>query len=218
MKHRTQSLSSVLLMLALAAAGVASAPEASAQEDSARVNSETTERRPSSARPKELSPEQSDKAMEFARQHHPELADLLRKLRTNSPNGFSRGIREVHRTVVRLERLQDKQPARHASELQKWKTDSRIQLMTAQWAMTQDPALEQQIRDLLLERQQIRLERLSADRDKLLQRLKQLDDQIERASAEDHLNREWERLQKRAKAGAGAQRSKKKQKKNPGSE
>ncbi len=156
-----------------------------------------------------LAEEQIERALGFAQEHHSDLAELLGQLRNNSPAGFDRGIREVHRAVVRLDRFREKQPTRHTYELARWKTDSRIRLLTARWVMSQDPSLEKQIRMMLKKRQQARLERLTADHKKAAERLKQLDEQIAEASAESALTDEWERLRKRAVSQAGTRRSKK---------
>jgi hypothetical protein len=121
-----------------------------------------------------LSTEQTDAALAFASTHHAELAELLKQLRDKTPAGYKRGIREVHRTVQRLERLQEKQPTRYADKLRNWKTHSRIQLLTARWVMSQDPTLEEQIQELLRQRQTARIERLSANRKKLTKQLQQL--------------------------------------------
>ncbi len=155
-----------------------------------------------------LSVDQEDVALKFARMHHPELAKLLERLRGSSPVGFSRGIREMHLAVQRLDRFREKQPARFEAELENWKSASEIRLLTAKWAMSQNPALEKRIRALLRSRQQSRLDRLREDRTKVAARLKQLDDQIGMGTEELELDlvKEWDRLAKQATASAKAQR------------
>jgi hypothetical protein len=159
--------------------------------------------------PKSLTTAQVDTALEFSQEHHAELATLLNQLRDSSPAGFKRGIRELHRTVQRLERFRDAQPIRFATELKEWKADSRIRLLAAKWISSQDPDLETRIQELLRERQQTRLERLTKERDRIAERLKQLDMQLVRESGEEALTEEWERLQKRAAIHRGKRRSKK---------
>ena len=111
--------------------------------------------------------------------------------------------------VQRLERFRDAQPIRFATELKEWKADSRIRLLAAKWISSQDPDLETRIQELLRERQQTRLERLTKERDRIAERLKQLDMQLVRESGEEALTEEWERLQKRAAIHRGKRRSKK---------
>ena len=147
-----------------------------------------------------LTANQESSALKFAKQHHPELAELLTRLRRSSPTGFGRGIREVYSAAQRLERLAQRQPARREAELRKWKLDSEIRLLTARWAMSQDPELEQTIQRLLRERQEVRMARLKTEREKLAERLQQLDEQIGMSSdqMEADLAAEWKRLTRQA--------------------
>ncbi len=149
-----------------------------------------------------LSEEEQQKALDFASQHHPELADLLRTLQKNSPPGFAKGIREVHMVTQRLDRLKEKQPARLEAEIKSWKVDSEIRLLTAKWLMSRDPALEAEIRELLRQRQQGKIDRLNAERNKLAERLQQLDEQIgmDTTQLEADLVEEWNRLSRRGGA------------------
>ena len=155
-----------------------------------------------------LSVNQKTEALKFARKHHPELANLLERLQGTAPSGFARGIREVYLATQRLERFREKQPARFEIELSNWKTDSEIRLLTAKWAMSQDPTLEKQIRELLRTRQQSRIKRLKQDREKLAARLKQLDTQIGMGTEELEIDLvdEWDRLAKQASSRARSQR------------
>ncbi|MCP4784997.1 MAG: HAD-IG family 5'-nucleotidase [Fuerstiella sp.] len=187
----------------------------SAQDDRENGRAKPTSRKPpvqaaQANRPivTKLSVDQENVALKFARTHHPELADLLERLRGSSLLGFSRGIREVHLAIQRLERFREKQPARFETELENWKTASQIRLLTAKWVMSQNPELEKRIRALLRARQQARLDRLREDRMKLAVRLQQLDDQIGMGTEElevDLVN-EWDRLAKQATASAKAHR------------
>lgn len=162
----------------------------------------------SKATPVKLTVDQEDAALSFVQKHHPELASLLKQLKHKSSSGFARGTREVHQAVQRLERFREKQPARFEIELQNWKVDSEIRLLTAKWAISKDPALEENIQALLRKRQQARIDRLKTERDKLAERLAQLDNQIGMGTAEldADLAAEWERLSKRAATTARNQR------------
>lgn len=148
--------------------------------------------------------------MKFAADHHPELAKLLGQLRRKSPAAFARGIREVHAASQRIQRMSERAPNRVETELRRWKTDSEIRLMTARWAISQDPVLEKKIRDLLRERQEARLKEMKAERDRLAKRLQLLDEQIGMGTAEldEFLEREFNRLSRQALSAASQQRSK----------
>lgn len=157
-----------------------------------------------------LSEEQQEAALAFATEHHPELARLLNQLRRRSPTAFARGIREVHFASQRIQRMAERSPNRVDAELRRWKTDSEIRLLTARWAMSQDPALEKKIRSLLRERQEARLDDMKSERDRLAARLKQLDQQIGMGTAEleQSLEDEFNRLSRQALTAARQQKSK----------
>ncbi len=156
-----------------------------------------------------LTVDQEENALKFARQNHAELANLLEQLRKRSPTAFHRGTREVHLASQRLERFREKSPARFEMELKNWKVTSEIQLLTAKWAISKSPKLEKQIQVLLRQRQQSKIDRLRSERDKLAERLEQLDRQIgmDTAEQEADLAAEWDRLAKRAAVSMKAQRS-----------
>lgn len=170
-----------------------------AQDASATKEPVATKAEKSTKKAASLSLKQADEAIAFARQHHPELADLLTQLRDSNPKEFKRGIREVHRTVQRLERWREKQPTRYAEQLDRWKTTSRIQLLTARWMKSEDPQLESEIMELLRERQQADLERVKAERERLVTRLERLDQQIAKASSEDAPEKVWEKIRKQVR-------------------
>ena len=152
---------------------------------------------------------EENSALAFAAEHHPELGELLNRLRKSSPAGFSRGIREVHLGIQRLDRFKEKQPARFDAELASWKVDSEIRLLTAKWLMSQDPAIEAQIRELLRQRQQKKIDRLKTERSRVAERLEQLDQQIGMSTTEldADLAEEWNRLAKKTASTAKAQKS-----------
>lgn len=156
--------------------------------------------------PTKLTTDQEENALKFAKTHHPELARLLEQLRRKSSVEFKRGIREVHLAALRLDRMKEKQPARFKSELQTWKADSEIRLLSAKWIVSSDKKLEKQIQALLRKRQENRIEKLTTERERLAQRLQQLDDQINMSTSEMEaaIASEWERLSKRAAAARKA--------------
>lgn len=164
-------------------------------------NGNETAKAASASAPK-LTDAQIDNALEFAKKHHPELASLLKGLRGKSPTEFKRGVREVHLAAIRLDRMQEKQPARFDTELQQWKIDSEIRLLSAKWIITGDKKLERKIQAMLRERQENRLNRLETERDRLAARLEQLDQQInmDAAGLEAVLDTEWDKLVKKAAA------------------
>ena len=199
----------VSLLTCVTVAGVAAAQEKAAprRSDEKPKASQKDDGKPGPGKRMalvKLSFDQEDHALEFARKHHAELANLLEQLRKNSPAAFSRGIREVHLASQRIHRISEKWPGRFDTELEKWKIDSEIRLLAAKWAMSQDPAIEKQIRGLLRARQEAKINDLRADREKLAERMRQLDEQIGMGTAEldAALETEFERLTKQAATAA----------------
>ena len=137
--------------------------------------------------------------IEFARQHHPELATLLEQLRTAKSPEFGRAIRELSGQMNRLERIQERTPQRVEFELAAWKLESQTRLLLARWAMSQDPVLEQQIRDLLRQRSLNRTKQLQQERQKLVERLAAVEAQLsERAGTSDQeIEEEWQKMSRR---------------------
>lgn len=142
-----------------------------------------------------LSP-QAASALEFAKTHHPELASLLEQLRVNAPKDFDAAVTDLNRTRERLERSRKNTPERYELELVAWKLDSRVRLLAARLAMGGDPGLEEELRDALEERFDVRIKLLKDERDRLHKRVGRLDEQIaeQERRADEILNREFAAL------------------------
>ena len=139
----------------------------------------------------------------FAREHHPELADLIEKLKSNRPQGYRQAIRELGKAQDRLTKLRSKNPERAEFELELWKVDSRIHLLTARSVMSDtvfnDTDLKDQLRLLVTKRQQQHLKLLEYDRSKVAERLSKLEAQISEESSPHDVEKECDRLLKSAK-------------------
>ncbi len=94
-------------------------------------------------------------ALTFVRQHHPELADLLTRLKDRRPQEYQKAIRDLFRVSERLALSNEQQPARYELELQEWKLASRIQLLAARMSMNGSPELEQELRGLLADQLEV---------------------------------------------------------------
>jgi hypothetical protein len=143
-------------------------------------------------------------AMTFARLHHRELADLLSQLSRTNPREYERAIRQLFQASERLARLQERSTAeRYDAELEAWKLDSRLRLLAARLTMSDDPALEAELKAALRKRDEIRLELLRLERERLAERLTKLDAQIEsisralEAGAENVSHQDFDRLKMR---------------------
>lgn len=172
------------------------------------------EKKPEANKPEEPGkPEQAEKksrseksesdrkaAMQFATQHHPELARLLEQLEKSRPNEFARAIRDLNQQLQQLERTRDKSPARYEAQLESWKTESQIRVLTARWSLSRDPELETQIRGLLKQRREAKMTQLKADKERLLEQQRKIDEQLSALSdpMDAQVDKEWEQLAKKA--------------------
>ena len=129
-------------------------------------------------------------ALEFVRLHHPELAELLDRLKSNHRSEYERAVRELFRTSERFAQLQERNPGRYQSDLQLWKLNSRIQVLIARLAMETDPQVERELRAVLAEQIELKRQQLQSERDKAAAKLAELDRELERdgkATVEERL-------------------------------
>jgi hypothetical protein len=140
-------------------------------------------------------------AITFARQHHPELAELLGQLRQGDPRAFAEAVADIERALDRLEKLRDRQPERYASALEEWRLSSRIQLVLARLAISKDPLLEVELADLVRQRQDVRLAQLRAERERMERRIEKIGAMLAEhdADANEAVERECRELVRRAR-------------------
>ena len=207
-----------LLALFLAALGLVSGVQMPLQAFVAQTSAD--EKKPETNKPEEKArvaeqgkPEQVDKksrsekseadrkaAMEFATQHHPELARLLEQLEKSRPNEFARAIRDLNQQLQQLERTREKNPTRYDAQLEGWKIESQIRVLTARWSLSRDAELETQIRGLLKQRREAKMAQLKADKQRLLEQQRKIDEQLTALSdpMDSQVDKEWEQLAKKA--------------------
>lgn len=148
----------------------------------------------------DVTPERELAALDFAGLHHPELVKLIAPLKTSNPKEYQHAIRELFRTSERLLLIKSKDPARHDLELEAWKVQSHIRLLTARLTMASDPALEADLRAALKRRAENQLKLLQNEQTTLQTRLDQVKQHIERAakqSEDQFVQQEYDRLMKK---------------------
>jgi len=147
-------------------------PEQKAQPNTTETKKSKSERRAAAAK--------AEQALAFARQHHPELARLVSQLRKTRPAQFKSAVRHLVQSQERLERIQVRSPERYDGALEAWKLDSRIRLLAARMTMSDNPDLVAELKNVLLQRTDLRLRQLSEERDRLTARLKRIEENISR--------------------------------------
>jgi hypothetical protein len=113
-------------------------------------------------------------ALAFAEDHHPELAGLLRQLRENAAEEYRKAIAEIDRNRERLEKFQEKQPEKYAAALREWQLSSRIKLTLARMTLSKDPTMEAELRTMVRERAELRLQPLRAEQVRIKARLEKV--------------------------------------------
>lgn len=128
-----------------------------------------------------FTPEREAAALTFVRRHHGELAELLEQLQTSDQEQYEHAIRELFRTSEMMANLRQRDQLRYEYQLKDWVLNSRIQLLAAKLQMSRDASLAKQLEELLEAQAQLRIERMEAERQELLERAKRLEQAIERA-------------------------------------
>lgn len=126
-----------------------------------------------------VTPEREAAALTFARRHHPELADILEPLKSMDRKGYDKAIQELFRTSEQLTKLQARTPSRYESELALWKIDSRIRLLVARAAKGDRDKLRKEVKKLLLDRNDIRMEEYVKEKERLEARISKIDASID---------------------------------------
>lgn len=122
--------------------------------------------------------------LEFVREHHAELADLLQQLKENRPKEYQKAIRDLSRVRERLHTMQKNDSGRYDLELSVWKAETRIQLIAARLQMGDKSELRNELRAALNEQVDLRLALLKHEREMTKGRLEKLDAQIKKLDSE----------------------------------
>ena len=147
----------------------------------------TARRRNRDSLPMALTSSRKAAALEFARQHHPELANLLKGLEKRNRRAYVRAMAQLYSTSERLARSKERfSPERFELELEAWKLDSRIRLLAARVSLSRkkDVRLERELNQALAERIDVRVRQLRREKVRLLQRADKLDKTILSLDAE----------------------------------
>jgi hypothetical protein len=122
--------------------------------------------------------EMQQRVQEFAAAHHAELETLLTNLRKKSRPEYDTAVHQLFTTLERLERTQKRDPERYEVDLRAWQLDTTVQVLAARLSMTRDPEIQEQLRDALQDRLEIRLEQLKLERKRVEGRLKQIESNL----------------------------------------
>ena len=139
------------------------------------------------ANPMALTPSRKAAALEFARQHHPELASLLKGLEKRNSRAFRRAMTQLYKTSERLAHSKERfSSERFELELAAWKDDSRLRLLAARSALSKkkDAKLERELDEVLAHRVEIRIQLMRLEKRRMEQRAAKLSMTIDSIDAE----------------------------------
>lgn len=117
-------------------------------------------------------------ALALVREHHPELSELLEQLKADNPKQYQQAIAELYGSSLRLSQFKEKDAERYGLELKAWQLDSRARLLAAKLTMETRPESEEELRAVLAQREDVRIELLSLERTRAAERLAKLESQL----------------------------------------
>lgn len=130
--------------------------------------------------PLAVTAQQEAEVLQFLRQHHTELAELLGHLQLSRPADYTRAIRDIWHARERLRQFEKGDGERYELELQSWVVQSKIQLLVARLAMSDSESLRDELRSLLADQFDLKLRFSQVERDRTAERLQKLDEQLRR--------------------------------------
>ncbi|WP_425618846.1 hypothetical protein NA78x_002562 [Anatilimnocola sp. NA78] len=169
----------LLLILLVACACVAVGNDVLAQKPGNKPT-----QKPGQARQIAITPEREATVTDFVERNHPELAQLLSHLKANQPKEYERAVRDLFRVTEKLAMVHERDSRQYDLELKAWQAQSRAQLLVARLKMgeseSENEELKKQLREILAEQWQARLDVLRLERERVTGRLSKLDEDIGR--------------------------------------
>lgn len=171
-------------------------------QDKAAQSQKASDRKPKTEKPvrtapTEITAQQERDAIAFAKEHHEELANLLKRLKGMDESAYKSAIAELSRAAERINRMKERSPERYKFDLRRWQLDSQIRLMAARSTMSGNLAQSEELTGLLKQRYDLQVEQLRAERKRLQDRLDRIDEQLAAKSenADKAIAAELKRLQ-----------------------
>jgi hypothetical protein len=145
-------------------------------------------------------------ALAFVGANHNELAKVIEQLRVMQPEQYEAAVRDLFATSERLTKIREQEPRRYPLELEAWKTKSRIQLLVARANLSEDPAIEQALREALVAQTDLRVAQLELQRVQMTERLAKVDADLDklRTSRDREVQKQYDALLSGAKKARAA--------------
>lgn len=162
--------------------GVESSTAQQKQSRSANVSEQRT--------PEETAQRQAT-LMEFVDEHHPDLKRLLRLLEERKPGQYRKAIRSLSRQFDRLQTVKKRDPNKYEIALRYWKVQSRVEVLSARVALNGPEKFEEKLKELIRQKQEIRIELQKYELAKLEQRVEKIRENLRKTQGT--MDREVER-------------------------
>jgi hypothetical protein len=143
--------------------------------------------------------EQESQSIAFVRQHHPELVQLLQRLKDMNREEYESALKEILKVRRRLEALEKRDSELWAVDLDAWKIQSQIDLMLAR-AVVHDKDFERQSLRVLVEKKVTnQRKRLELEQKSLATRQKQVEESLARlqGNEQERVNQQMTTLLKK---------------------
>ena len=127
-------------------------------------------------------------AIQFVRDNHPDLVELLARLKDAKPNQYADAINQLFKTSQRLAQLREQDPQRYQLELEAWKVKSRLQLLMARVTTSPDQKLDADIRAALTAQADVQLRLVKLERDRVADRLAKLNATVQQLQSSETAN------------------------------
>lgn len=118
----------------------------------------------------------------FVEQQLPELESVLNHLKEFNSHEYQRAVRDLSRTVERLAQSRERDQRRYELELKQWQNQSRIDLLVARLKMANSEEYREPLRVLLRERLELKTTVLQLERDRLVERMQKIEQQLQAGS------------------------------------
>ncbi len=118
--------------------------------------------------------------IEFVEEHHPDLKRLLGLLEERKPVQYRKAIRSLSRQFERLQTVKKRDPDKYEIALRYWKVQSRIEVLSARVALNGPEKYEKKLKELIRQKQKIKIEVQQYELTKLQQRTKKLQESLKK--------------------------------------
>ena len=127
--------------------------------------------------------ETESKAVGLVNAHLPELKDVLNRLRADQPRQYDRAIRDLAKSVRKLDLAKNRDHQLYEIELELLKAQNQVNLLTAKLKVRDSQSDRKQLRNAVARLQQAQFARAQYDVEMYRQRLERAKQQLDAAGA-----------------------------------